>query len=78
MSLSGLGRAKEAVTLLAAVHAEMNRIGADVHVRFWDAPIDKYARLAQQTLGPTTHQTTWTQSLNLPFDQAITLAANSA
>jgi hypothetical protein len=39
--------------------------------------IDKYTNLAQQTLGPTTHQSSWTQGLTFPFDQAITLAANS-
>ena len=78
MSLSGLGRAKEAVTLFAAVQAELNRLGADINVRFWNALIDKYTTLAQQTLGPTTHQTTWTQALTLPFPQAITIASKSA
>ena len=78
MSLSGLGHAKEAITLLAAVYAELNRLGSDINGRLWNALIDKYTNETEQNFGHPTHQITWTQALTLPFNQAITLAANSA
>ena len=51
MSLAGLGRYRDAEVLEAAVRMEMERIGADLHVRFWDALLEKYLGPARVHLG---------------------------
>ena len=51
MSLAGLGRADEAVRLEAAASAELQRLGVDVHLRFWDALIERHIGGARRALG---------------------------
>ena len=71
MSLAGLGRAKEAEVLNAAVHAEMDRIGADLHVTFWDALLEKYLGAARRQLGPAGVEAARHQGAAMSFQHAV-------
>jgi predicted ATPase len=51
MSLAGQGRDRKAFVLVGAVKAERERLGVDVHVRFWDALLDRYLTPARERLG---------------------------
>jgi hypothetical protein len=47
MSLAGLGDHTEARQLYRATLAELERMGAEVHIRFWDALIERFIGSAQ-------------------------------
>jgi hypothetical protein len=47
MSLAGLGDARSAHFLGAAVRAEFARLGVDPHMRFWDALLERYLAAAR-------------------------------
>ena len=74
MSLSGLGRSKESVQLAAAVKAEWERLGADLHVRFWLALLDHHIGKAKEDLGLEVSALTWEEGKSLSFEQAVALA----
>ena len=74
MSLAGLGRANLALELAGAVKAEWDRLGADIHVRFWDALLDCYIGLAKHALGTESSAAAWTKGGELSFDDAVNLA----
>ncbi|HVF40622.1 MAG TPA: NB-ARC domain-containing protein [Gemmatimonadaceae bacterium] len=74
MSLAGLGESNEAEVLNAAANAEMDRIGADVHARFWDALLEKYLGRATQDLGPDGSVPARNEGALLTFDEAIARA----
>ncbi|HEX6126324.1 MAG TPA: NB-ARC domain-containing protein [Pyrinomonadaceae bacterium] len=73
MSLAGLGRLREAEVLDAAVRAEMNRIGADIHVRFWDALLEKYLSTAQHEAGMEIEQAR-IEGASMAFFDAVAMA----
>ena len=74
MSLAGLGEAELAVQLAGAVRAEWDRIGVDLHVRFWDALLDRYIDAAKQSLGTQASDIEWNRGRDISFDTAVTLA----
>jgi len=74
MSLSALGRSREAIVLAAAVDAEMHRIGADVHVRFWDALTDRHFGAAKIDLGEEAYGLAWSEGAAVPFERAVETA----
>jgi non-specific serine/threonine protein kinase len=86
MSLAGLGEAlsetkrsrldevKLAIQLGGAVKAEWDRLGVDIHVRFWDALLDRYLGAARQALGTETYEVEWNKGRDLSFDDAVKLA----
>jgi tetratricopeptide (TPR) repeat protein len=74
MSLAGLGRLEEAQVLEAAVRAEMNRIGADIHVRFWDALLEKHLSGARGELGTDAVDRARSEGASMAFVDAIAVA----
>ena len=74
MSLAGLGEPAHALTLAAAVEAEVARIGADIQVRFWNALLERFLGPARAALGPEAASRAWTAGRALPFDEAIARA----
>ena len=77
MSLAGLSRSREAIVLAAAVDAEMSRIGADVHVRFWDALNDRHIGAAKLDLGDEAYRSARDEGLGVPFEAAMVRAMSS-
>ena len=73
MSLAGLGRSREAEVLDAAVQAEMRRIGADLHVRFWDALLERYLGKARMHLETDEVESAKREGESLSFDDAIAM-----
>ena len=74
MSLAGLGESRQAEMLNAAANAEMARIGADLHARFWDALMEKYIGRATEQLGADGSEAARNEGTSISFDDAIALA----
>ena len=74
MSLSGLGKSRQSVQLAAAAKAEWERIGADLHIRFWTQLLDKFIGQAKQNLGAEQSQKVWDEGTKLPFEEAVARA----
>jgi non-specific serine/threonine protein kinase len=74
MSLAGLGNADFALRLAAAARAEWERMGVDIHMRFWDALQDRYLGGARQALGAGEADRNSGEGKRLAFDEAIALA----
>jgi tetratricopeptide (TPR) repeat protein len=74
MSLAGLGEAKLAIQLAGAVKGEWDRMGMDIHVRFWDVLLERYLGAAKQLLGVEASQTEWNKGRLFSFDDAVKLA----
>ena len=66
--------AQIAVQLAGAVKAEWDRLGVDIHVRFWDALLDRYLDAARQALGTEAFEREWNKGRELSFDDAVKLA----
>ena len=73
MSLAGLGNFEPAEILGAAVQAEMNRLGADVHVPFWDALLDKYLGAARRNLATDAIEFARREGTSMSFENAIAM-----
>jgi hypothetical protein len=71
MSLAGLARADLALELAGAVKAEWDRLGVDIHVRFWDALLERYIGAARVMLGNEVSVAEWEKGIELPFEDAI-------
>jgi tetratricopeptide (TPR) repeat protein len=63
-----------AIQLAGAVNAEWVRLGADIHVRFWDALLDRYLGAARRALETEAAETEWNKGTVLTFDYAVKLA----
>ena len=74
MSLAGLGEEKLALQLAGAVKGEWERMGMDIHVRFWDALLDRYLGAAKEALGRESSEKEWNKGRDLLFDEAVELA----
>jgi predicted ATPase/tRNA A-37 threonylcarbamoyl transferase component Bud32 len=74
MSLAGLGEAQLSIQLVGAVKAEWERLGVDIHVRFWDALLDRYLGAAKQALSTETFKREWHKGRELSFDDTVQLA----
>ena len=77
MSLAGLGVGDRALHLAAAAKAEWERIGADVHMRFWDELMDRYLGGARRALGGEAADHAWANGKLIPFDEAVAIALES-
>jgi len=77
MSLSGLGDAARALRLAGAVEAEWERLGADVHVRFWDRFLERYLGLARSALGPDAADQAWGEGRRLSLADAVSALSQS-
>ena len=77
MSLAGLGEPKLAITLDAAVRAELERIGADPHFRFWDALLERYLGIARRSLGADGFEGALGAGTALSFDEAVAFALDA-
>lgn len=71
MSLAGLGDFEKALTLASSAKAEWERIGVDLHIRFWDALLERYLGAARQALGTETSERAWQMGRLLPFETAV-------
>ncbi len=77
MSLAGLGQRGEAVVLAAAARAEWDRIGANIHIRFWDELLERYIGSAKQSLREEELRSKLNQGRSLPFNDAVKLALDA-
>jgi len=73
-SISPAGEAQVAIQLAGGVKAEWNRLGVDIHVRFWDALLDRYLGAARQALGTEDFEREWNKGRELLFEDAVQLA----
>jgi predicted ATPase len=76
MALAGLDRPELAVRLASAAKAEWQRIGVDLHLRFWDALLDRYIGAAERSLGEPASDRIRDEGAAIPFDEAMALAAH--
>jgi len=74
MSLAGLGRPAEALRLAAAAVAEQERIGTDVHMRFWDALLERHLGAARRSLAAEAAGRAEAEGRMLPFESAVAQA----
>jgi tetratricopeptide (TPR) repeat protein len=74
MSLAGLGKKHQAVLLATAAKAEWDRVGVDIHIRFWDELLDRYIGAAKKSLSEEELTSALDQGRSLPFDEAVRLA----
>ena len=74
MSLAGLGVAEQALCLAGAAKAEWERIGADIHMRFWDELLERYLGGARRALGADAADRAWAKGWAPTFEEAIALA----
>ena len=63
-----------ALQLAGAVKAEWDRLGADIHVRFWDELLDRYLGAARRSLSKEDFEREWDQGREQAFDDAVKLA----
>jgi predicted ATPase/tRNA A-37 threonylcarbamoyl transferase component Bud32 len=78
MSLAGLGEPELALRLGGAVEAELDRIGASMRVRFWDALLERYLGAARQSLEPERAASAWARGRDMSLEDAIALALETA
>jgi tetratricopeptide (TPR) repeat protein len=74
MSLAGLGHMNAALRLAASAKAEWERIGVDLHLRFWDALLDRYLGRARRALGDEAADRSDERGRTLAFDDAMAAA----
>ena len=72
--LAGLGKSKESVQLAAAAKAEWERIGADIHVRFWTELLDRFIGNAKEDLGAEENEKARNEGTHLTFEEAVARA----
>jgi non-specific serine/threonine protein kinase len=70
MSLAGLGEARTALRLQAAVRAELARLGINLRILFWDALVERYMVPARTALG-TEAEDAVKAGAALAFDGAV-------
>jgi hypothetical protein len=74
MSLAGLGDPELALRLAASAKAEWERIGVDIHIKFWDALIERYLGGARNILGFEAADHIYEEGRLIPFDSAVAVA----
>jgi non-specific serine/threonine protein kinase len=78
MSRAGLGDAELGLRLAASAKAEWERIGVDLHIRFWDELLERYLGQARRALGAEAADRAWREGKRLAFDEAIAIALGGA
>ena len=74
MSLAGLGHAAAPLRLAAAAQTEWERLGVDLHVRFWDELLERYIGGARRQLGPEVSDAEWEGGSRISLDEAVAIA----
>ncbi|HEX6943696.1 MAG TPA: protein kinase [Gemmatimonadaceae bacterium] len=70
MSLAGLGEARTALRLQAAVRAELARHGINIQIQFWDALVERYFVPARAAIGDEADAVA-TAGAALAFEDAV-------
>lgn len=78
MSLAGLGVCEQALRLAASATAECERIGVDLHLRFWDVLLERYLGPARQALGTEAADRAWSEGRFMPFAEAVAEALSGS
>ncbi|MGH9961024.1 MAG: hypothetical protein ACREBC_28545, partial [Pyrinomonadaceae bacterium] len=73
-STLGVCEATQGVLLAEAAKAEWDRIGADIHIRFWDVLLDRYIGAARKALPESLLTESINKGRSLSFNMAVTLA----
>jgi non-specific serine/threonine protein kinase len=73
-SRPGITPAAQGVLLAEAAKAEWDRIGADIHIRFWDNLLDRYIGAVRKALPEPTLTDAINKGRSLSFNSAVTLA----
>jgi hypothetical protein len=76
MAAAGNGDAERALRLAGAVEALWESLGTDLHVRFWDALLERYLGSARAQLGADAERV-WAEGRALDFGDAVELALGS-
>lgn len=63
-----------ALQLAGAVRAEWDRLGADIHARFWDELLERYLGGARRSMSIEDSERAWAKGRELAFDNAVNLA----
>jgi non-specific serine/threonine protein kinase len=74
MSLAGLGDHAGALRLAGATQAEWDRLGADPHMRFWDALLEREIGAARRALDEGAAARAWAEGRALTFDECCRIA----
>jgi non-specific serine/threonine protein kinase len=74
MSRGGRGEHERAVFLEAAVAAEMKRLDVEVHVRFWDALIERFIGASERAVSPDALARVRAEGRRTTFEDAIRTA----
>jgi len=78
MSLAGLGRSDDSIALAAAAKVEWERLGVDLHLRFWDALLDRYVGAARRAIGEAAALRCEADGRGLSFEAAMVTALAKA
>jgi predicted ATPase len=76
MAAAGNGDPERALRLAGAVEALWDSLGTSIHVRFWDALLERYLGPAREQLGADAGRA-WAEGRALEFDEAVELALES-
>jgi predicted ATPase len=63
-----------AIQLAGAVQAEWDRLGMNIHVRFWDELLDRYLGATRRAFSTEDFDREWIKGQELSFDDAVKLA----
>ena len=74
MSLAGLGDWDRGLRLAAAARREWERLGVDLHIRFWDGLLDRYLGRARASLGAENADRISKGGSLVRFDDAVAAA----
>jgi predicted ATPase/class 3 adenylate cyclase len=77
MALAGQGDRALGIRLAAAGAAVWAYLGVQISIAFWDALLDRYIGTAREELGAD-GDAAWEEGRQLPFDDAVALALQSA
>ncbi len=70
----GITEMTQGVLLAEAAKAEWDRVGADIHIRFWDVLLDRYINAARKALPESALADAVSKGRALSFNAAVTLA----
>lgn len=73
MSLAGLGDSQGALRLVSAVDAELQRMGVNLRVSFWDALLDRYLGIVREALDAECKAWLSEEGRRITFENAISI-----
>jgi tetratricopeptide (TPR) repeat protein len=77
MSLAGLGEPEAALFLHEATLGEWESVGAEIHVRFWDALVHRFLLTAARAMGPDATERIRTEARRMPYESVVQRALES-